>query len=394
MVPRPVSSLGRAVACLSASALGVACNAVFGIGDHELEHDGGTLEDALRGDAPFDAKRPDATGPNDGGGPDRADLDASGDAETNSVLRPFASCTPGGPGRTTCGVDHDADCCASPIVEGGTYDRTYESADAAPVPRADPATVSDFRLDTFEVTVGRFRPFVAAWLGGFRPPPGSGKHTHLNGGRGVAVAGATGTFEPGWEASDVTQVNLTDLGCSSSSATWTSSPAGQENLPMNCVNRTEAYAFCIWDGGFLPTEAEWEYAAAGGVAQRRYPWGPTPPGTNSLFSNFDCLYPSPDGGGCEGLVNIEEVGMDPKGAGRWGQLDLAGNVAEWVLDAYGSYVNPCTDCAAFSSSADAGDGVTRGGSFFTIESTILPPARLPLPIVVEIYVGFRCARAP
>jgi formylglycine-generating enzyme required for sulfatase activity len=37
----------------------------------------------------------------------------------------------------------------------------------------------------------------------------------------------------------------------------TSSAGSKENLPINCVNWWESYAFCIWDGGFLPSEAEW-----------------------------------------------------------------------------------------------------------------------------------------
>jgi len=50
--------------------------------------------------------------------------------------------------------------------------------------------VGDFKLDKYEVTVGRFRQFVAAWNGGagYTPPAGSGKHTHLNGGNGLNAA--------------------------------------------------------------------------------------------------------------------------------------------------------------------------------------------------------------
>jgi formylglycine-generating enzyme required for sulfatase activity len=49
----------------------------------------------------------------------------------------------------------------------------------------------------------------------------------------------------------------------------------------------EAYAFCIFDGGFLPTETEWEYAAAGGSEQRDYPWGWTLPGASEQYAIYD-----------------------------------------------------------------------------------------------------------
>jgi formylglycine-generating enzyme len=55
----------------------------------------------------------------------------------------------------------------------------------------------------------------------------------------------------------------TNLACHSTNQTWTDTVGSHENLPINCINWYEAYAFCIWDGGFLPSDAESEYAAAG-----------------------------------------------------------------------------------------------------------------------------------
>jgi formylglycine-generating enzyme required for sulfatase activity len=181
---------------------------------------------------------------------------------------------------------------------------------------------------------------------------------------------------------------------------------------MNCVSWLEAYAFCIWDGGFLPSEAEWEYAAAGGSQQRTYPWGSADPGTESQYAIYGCYYPSggPPGFVCSGISNIAPVGTVPAGAGLFGHLDLAGEVRQWTLDWFASYGPgeddggigqylpgaPCTDCANFTASFGR---VVRGGSFLEDEYNLLAPYRdffyaTPPDNGRDTGVGFRCARSP
>jgi formylglycine-generating enzyme len=340
---------------------------------------------------------------------------SSGSSRGESGSTP-PNCAPGGPGLTNCGASQES-CCTSLEVTGGTYYRTYDpfnyadggietAADGGPTGEADPATVSAFRLDKYLVTVGRFRQFVNAWGAGWRPAPGSGKHTHLNGGLGlVNVSDDAGVaYETGWVALDdgniaPTSANLTSCNGGGTFpltpyATWTPVAGSNETLPINCVNWQEAYAFCIWDGGFLPSEAEWEYAAAGGSQQRAYPWGSTPPGTASQYATYGCLYPNGpvDGGlgSCTGVTNIAPVGTTTLGAGLWGQFDLAGDMWEWNLDWYAPYADPCTDCASLT----GGSGrVFRAGTF--TDATILRPSyRNYLSSQTWNALGLRCARTP
>jgi formylglycine-generating enzyme len=306
-------------------------------------------------------------------------------------------------GLTTCGPGCQQSCATSLEVEGGTYDRTYPSSDDGGP--SDPATVSGFRLDEFDVTVGRFRQFVSAVSpgdgGGWLPPTGSGKHAHLNGGLGLVSVGAPSAdggsvYEPGWLAADSVNIAPTDAnlttGCGNAAySTWTASPGVDENLPINCVNWYEAYAFCIWDGGFLPSEAEWECAAAGGGQQREYPWGSTAPGAPNEYAIYGCYYPS-GSGICSGVSNIAPVGVVVGAAGRWGQFDLAGNVSQWTLDFSAPYVDPCVDCAYLSAT---GAREFRGGSFSSGANALASSYRASGPPALRlVYFGFRCARSP
>jgi formylglycine-generating enzyme required for sulfatase activity len=276
-------------------------------------------------------------------------------------------------------------------VTGGTYYRTYTNTGSGPTAEADLATVSGFRLDRYLVTVARFRRFVSAWDGGsgYEPPAGSGKHTHLHSGRGLVNAGGVGSYETGWLASDdgwvaPTNKNLLDCG---SANTWTPSVGDGESLPMNCVNWYEAYAFCIWDGGFLPSEAEWEYVAAGGGQQREFPWGSTDAGVANQYAIYGCHYPPSDGGSCR----LAPVGTASSGAALWGELDMAGDTWEWNLDWFAPYADPCVDCAQLTSSLFR---VIRGGAFDSPASYLLPPYRGGRYPSGRTSFGFRCARTP
>jgi formylglycine-generating enzyme required for sulfatase activity len=285
-------------------------------------------------------------------------------------------------------------------------------------PAADassPATVEAFRLDKYEVTVGRFRTYVeyVTSIGGQPPANGSGKHSYLNGGLGLVAVGATGdggadsgvTYETGWDGDDwntyvpsgngtasTWTANLTTACTGADFATWTSQAGANENLPINCLGWYAAYAFCIWDGGFLPSEAEWELAAAGGSEQRNYVWGNAAPGTMNEYAIYGSHYP-PDSGSCAdgGTSNLAPVGTPTEGVARWGQLDLNGNVNEWTLDTFAAYVVPCVDCVNETSGPFR---LMRGGSFEDPAPVLVAPFRAYGVSSAFYEAGVRCARAP
>jgi formylglycine-generating enzyme required for sulfatase activity len=279
------------------------------------------------------------------------------------------SCDPLFRAATTCG---DESCCTSLPVAGGSFKRDFDGQDFDD--DSYPATIRSFLLDKYEVTVGRMRQFANAY-NELSLKDGQGKSAYI-----VNDGGWNTSFAMPKDRDEL----VSQLKCDG--GTWSDIPASNSdnNLPINCVPFAVAYAFCIWDGGRLPTEAEWNYAAAGGDEQRVYPWK-TPvsgPPITSAYANYMSL-DNPD-------PLPTAVGSKNPGAGRWGQLDLSGNVAEWTLDYSASYPEECSDCL---NSTPAAARAYRGGSYLSDEFTTVVSVRSDVgPTQRYSYIGFRCAR--
>jgi formylglycine-generating enzyme required for sulfatase activity len=160
-----------------------------------------------------------------------------------------------------------------------------------------------------------------------------------------------------------------------------------DNLPIDHVTWYESFAFCAWDQGWLVTEAQWNYAAAGGSEQRVYPWSTDPQAAEDCAHANDACLGSPLPVGSKSTI----------GDGRWGHSDLAGNLLERMME---TYVSPyamtmCNDCVFTAPGTYA---VLRGGGYAdflgTHWKTVTRNTDYYSKTGRDPRIGFRCARAP
>ena len=275
----------------------------------------------------------------------------------------------------TCGPQRTESCCAVQTVVGGQYDRIDEVGDLYPT------TVSNFQLDRFEVTVGRFRRFFEGYPL-TRPAAGAGAHPL------IMNSGWSSEWDGGLPADQ--EALRAEVKCEENFRTWTDAPGANEDLPMNCVDWLVAFAFCAWDGGRLPTEAEWNYAAAGGNEYRTYPWSDAAP--DATFAVYDCAADGSAAADCQ-ISDILAVGArSPKGDNKWGQADLAGGMGEWTMDWNVGYPAQCDNCA----SLEGGDArIARGGDWSHDATLLTTFNRIAYqPMDRQNFLGIRCARTP
>ena len=167
-------------------------------------------------------------------------------------------------------------------------------------------------------------------------------------------------------------------------------PSGKGNHPVTYMSWYAAMAYAEWADKRLPTEAEWEKAARGGLTDQKYPWG------NSIdFSKANYA---------RNVGTTTPVGSySPNG---YGLYDMAGNVNEWCLDAWirGSYAssprrNPIAGASTINQIVNnflniKGSRVLRGGSWAGIAIAVRCFSRFyNAPSNTNFHNGFRCARS-
>ena len=304
------------------------------------------------------------------------------------------------------------------FIEGGVFEMGADNNQARPdeIPKHR-VKVSSFWIDQHEVTNAQFKKFVdetayftvaekdVDWnVLKTQLPPGTPKPNDS------LLATGSMVFTPPSYAVDLN--DYSQWWTWTNGANWKhpkgpeSNISGLENHPVVHVCYNDAVAFCKWAGKRLPTEAEWEFAARGGLKNKIYPWGDEHiekglPKANSWNGIFPYNNTQVDGF----FTTSPVKSYSPNG---YGLFDMAGNVWEWTSDWYDKdyykslptntvTVNPTGPAKSNNSRNELEKSRTmRGGSFLCNDSycsSYRVAARMPGEIFTGMsHTGFRCVK--
>lgn len=222
------------------------------------------------------------------------------------------------------------------LLSATTISRRFRPSFASPAPR-HLVRLNSYFIDRYEVTKQEFREFLIAnpsWRPTAVPPPTS-----------------NGAYLRDWSGQEYSR--------------------GQGRWPVTYITWYAANAFCGWRGSRLPTEAEWEYAAHGGLDGAEFPWGDhSPDSTSANWTLASINHPT-------------DVGRFPPNG--YGLYDMAGNVWEYTADRWES--PSATERRSELRYAIRGGSYGAGAVNLRVRYRDSHPALGAGP-----HVGFRCAK--
>nr|WP_265736751.1 formylglycine-generating enzyme family protein [Peterkaempfera griseoplana] len=262
------------------------------------------------------------------------------------------------------------------FLMGDPFGEGYHADGEGP---ARPVTVPPFRIDTTAVSNARFAAFTAAT--GYRTEAeryGSSYVFHL-------------LLHPAAHRFVLGRVAAAPWWLAVEGAHWAapegpgSDVADRADHPVVHVSHGDALAYCSWAGARLPTEAEWEYAARGGLEGARYPWGDErAPGGRERMNVWQGRFPD---------LSTKPVGTVPVDAhppGGHGLYNTSGNVWEWCADWFSA--DPRRPVGG---PAQGAERVIRGGSYLCHDSYCnryrVAARSRNTPDSSTGHGGFRCA---